>query len=293
MKTKIVAGIIAFSMLVVIAGTALAAANEVYLDPQASKGAAVGDTADVEVWVNATEFAGGAINLAYDPTCANVTSWTRDTANFSLGKQMYYEGRVWITFSTMDPQPPVLTGTYRIGTLTIRCECEKGCVSPLEFIEGSSLFDDTGRPVPANWVNGTFTCETPQPECLGDCYDTPADDHNCTGKIIARNVTCNECLSAGTAASWHPTTRCPDRDLHCPDCWCFNECPDCADGIDNDQDGLIDCPEDDGCACCCDYTETPAEINPCVPELPTVALTGIGILSLVLWVRSRRGQKRE
>jgi hypothetical protein len=293
MKTKIVAGIVAFSMLVVISGTALVAANEVYLDPQASKCVACGDTADVEVWVNATEFAGGQINMTYDPTCANVTSWAQNTTNFMIGGWTHYEGREWITFSTLTPiQPPVLTGTYRIGTLTIRCECEKGCVTPLEFIAGSGLFDDAGKPVPANWVNGTFTCGPPQPECLGDCYDTPADGTNCTGKIIAKDIPCYECLGTGMGASWHPTTRCPDRDLYCPD-WCFNECPACADGIDNDKDGLTDCPADDGCACCCDYTEEPDEGEPCVPELPTIALTGIGILSLVLWVRSRRGQKRE
>jgi hypothetical protein len=280
---KVTWGIVAFAMFAVLL---VPAAADVYFDPQSSS-AERGNTTEVAIWVNATNFASGGINMSYHPGCANVTNWKRNAAQFPLGTWAHYDGYDRIGFVGMD----LKDGEYQIGTLTISCVCDSKCATPLDFEEDCKVVNDYGNPVPVDFVDGTFECEVPE-ACLGDCYDTPADGTNCTGKIIARNVTCNECLSAGTAASWHPTTRCPDRDLYCPD-WCFNECPACADGIDNDRDGLIDCPEDDGCACCCDYTETPDEGEPCVPELPTIALTGIGILSLVLWVRSRRGQKRE
>jgi hypothetical protein len=214
---------------------------------------------------------------------------------------LHYDGREWITFAPLPPiQPPLRTGKYMVGTLTIHCESEEGCATPLEFIEGSTLFDDTGMEVSATWVNGTFTCEVPPPECLGDCYSGPVtgspDCYNCTGDLVDTNVPCITCLGVagqpGIGLSWKPTTRCPGRDLWCPDC-CYGECPNCCNGIDDDGDGLIDCPADDGCACCCDYTEEPEEGKPCVPELPTIALTGIGMLSLVILLRRRQRQKRE
>jgi hypothetical protein len=60
-------------------------------------------------------------------------------------------------------------------------------------------------------------------------------------------------------ASWKPTV-----DLCCPD-WCFTECPACCDGLDNDYDGQGDYFYDDGCTCCCGYTESPEGIEPCGP----------------------------
>ena len=125
--------------------------------------------------------------------------------------------------------------------------------------------------------------------CLGDCYNTTAIGNNCTGNITATNVSCYECLGK-IGVSWRPVTRCPGRDLYCPD-WCFNACPACCDGIDNDADNKIDCPGDDGCACCCDYTETPEEPAPCVPELSTLVLFSIGLLALAGYVGLRK--KRE
>ena len=46
-------------------------------------------------------------SLTYDSTCVNVTNWERNTTNL-MGKKKHYDGSEWITFSTMDLQPPLL-----------------------------------------------------------------------------------------------------------------------------------------------------------------------------------------
>ena len=123
--------------------------------------------------------------------------------------------------------------------------------------------------------------------CLGNCYEGVV----CEDTLIG-GMNCPLCLKE-PGRLWKPVTDGYYGDMWCPEDAIFSECPACADGEDNDTDGWVDYFYDDGCACCCGYTEEPDEGEPCVPELPTIALTGIGILSLVLWVSSRRGQKRE
>jgi hypothetical protein len=158
---KIILSILVFAIFAVF--TVPAAAQEVYFVPQQSN-AIYCETINVEIWANASDFYGGQINLTYDPTCANVTNWMRNTTNFPLGGWSHYDGREWITFSAMPPTP-LLTGEYMIGTLTIHCvnDTTVGCVTPLAFIEPSTLLDDIGAPVTANWIDGTFTCPTPTP----------------------------------------------------------------------------------------------------------------------------------
>ncbi|KAF5433260.1 PKD repeat-containing protein, partial [Candidatus Methanophagaceae archaeon] len=55
---------------------------------------------------------------------------------------------------------PTVTGNYLIGTLTIHCvnDSLEGCITPLEFIEGSDLYNITGFVIPTTWEDGTFTC---------------------------------------------------------------------------------------------------------------------------------------
>jgi hypothetical protein len=153
---KVILGMLAFAILTV----PVAAQNEVHLVPMQSS-ATYGNTVDVELWVNATEIQGGQISLTYDSSCANVTGWNRNTTNFLIGGWSHYNGREWITFATMDPQPVLMTGNYMIGTLTIHCvsESEEGCETPLAFIEPSKLLDDRGNQVSATWKDGTFRCE--------------------------------------------------------------------------------------------------------------------------------------
>jgi len=162
---KIVLGILVFAIFTVFIGSA-AVAQEVYFVPQKSN-ATYCNTIDIEIWADAAEFGGGQINLTYDSTCGNVTNWVRNTTNFLMGGWSHYDGREWIAFSTMAPQPPLLTGEYMIGTLTIHCvnDSTEGCETPLAFIEPSTLLDDTGKSVTANWIERTLTCTcvTPTP----------------------------------------------------------------------------------------------------------------------------------
>ncbi len=152
---KVIIGILAFAILT----APVAAQNEVSLVPMQSS-ATYGNTADVELWLNATGFQGGQIDMAYDSSCANVTGWNRNTTNFMIGGWSHYDGRDWITFATMDPQPVSLSGDYMIGTLTIHCvsESEKDCETPLAFITPSKILDDRGNRVLATWKDGTFRC---------------------------------------------------------------------------------------------------------------------------------------
>ena len=147
--------IIACMVVLVFAVLTLTAAvaQEVYLLPQEST-AAYSSTAEVEIWVDATNFQGGQINLTYDPACANVTDWTRDTTIFPMGGREHYAGNDWITFTALDS----LSGNYRVGTLTVQCEKEKGCETVLAFAEPSELFDAKGNPVAVDWRVGTFKC---------------------------------------------------------------------------------------------------------------------------------------
>jgi hypothetical protein len=162
MKKKTVTGIVALSLLVVIAAMVLVAAvpeNVVYIDPKDSSAPFCREK-EVEIWANANDFYGGQINLMYDPTCANVTNWERNTTTFPLGGWVTLtDGEEWITFSALPPTA-LLTGEYMIGTLTIHCvnDSKEGCKTPIDFVEPSTLFDDGGNPVPANFIDGTFEC---------------------------------------------------------------------------------------------------------------------------------------
>jgi len=150
---KIIIGLVVLALVILV--TTSASAQEVYLLPQEST-AAYSSTAEVEIWIDATDFQGGQINLTYDPACADVTDWTRNTTNFQMDEREYHSGRDWITFTALDS----LVGKYRVGTLTVQCkkEQEEGGETVLAFAESSKLFDDTGNPVAVDWRAGTFTC---------------------------------------------------------------------------------------------------------------------------------------
>jgi hypothetical protein len=149
---KILCGVVILT-LVILVTTSAAAAQEVYLLPQQST-AAYSTTANVEIWVDATNFQGGQINLTYDPACATVTDWTRNTTIFPIGGREHYAGNDWITVTALDS----LSGNYRVGTLTVQCENEQGCETVLAFAESCKLFDGTGNTVAVDWRAGTLTC---------------------------------------------------------------------------------------------------------------------------------------
>jgi hypothetical protein len=152
---KVILGMLALAILT----APVAAQNEVSLLPMQSS-ATYGNTVEVALWLKATGFQGGQIDLTYDSSCANVIGWNRNTTNFMIGGWSHYDGRDWITFATMDPQPVLLTGNYMIGTLTIHCvnESGEGCETPLAFIAPSKIINDRGNTVSATWKDGTFRC---------------------------------------------------------------------------------------------------------------------------------------
>ena len=152
---KWIGGILVLVIVAVFTVPVGAQGPEVYLVPQDSN-ATYGNTADVEIWVNAAGFQGGQINLTYEPACANVTNWVLNTSNFNLGGWTHYGDRAWITFSTTAS----LTGQYMIGTLTIQCvnNSQDGCETALAFVAPSRLLDDMGIPITATWLDGTFSC---------------------------------------------------------------------------------------------------------------------------------------
>ncbi len=142
----------------VVPAVSTAADNEVNLVPQDSS-APFGETADVEIWVDAADFKSGQIKLAYHP-CADVEGWEPNLDDFlEITWDSDISGEEWITLRAQDP----MTGTYRIGTLTIQAVLEE-CATILDFVESgpgpSKLFDDWGNEIPATWIDGSFRALT-------------------------------------------------------------------------------------------------------------------------------------
>jgi len=176
-----------------------------------------------------------------------------------------------------------------VAKLTLECVSGGDCVTDIEFTKTELTDDNFDKIDDVSWINGTFTCRTPPTDCLGECYEGTV----CEGTSIGK-MSCSECLSVA-GRSWL-NDPCPVSACGCTcDSMCWNEsiggCPECCDGVDNDdpKDGVADWPADPKCACCIDQTETVDDgcSTPCVPELPTFALAGIGILGIALLARKR------
>jgi len=168
--------VLALGMLVVITVSVTAAETEVYFELQ-DFSVRCCEEVEVELWINATNFQGGQINLTYNPNCVNITNWTRNTAVFSMGGGTHYEARVWVTFATQDS----LSGEYKIGTFTLQCVNARGesCETSLQFVTPSKLFDHTGKSVAANWEDGTFGCNRTLDTGAGG-YPSISGTHNGT-----------------------------------------------------------------------------------------------------------------
>ena len=155
---KIISGLSICIWVMFALAAAPTVAQEVhFLPPQSS--ASYCNTTEVEIWVNATNFQSGQIELTYNPSCANVTDWVGNATNFPMGGRIHIEGgkdRISFVGSGLK------TGEYMIGTLTIHCvnESGEGCATTLDFTEQSKLVDDHGNTVPANWMDGTFECKS-------------------------------------------------------------------------------------------------------------------------------------
>lgn len=122
-------------------------------------GATFSNSADVEIRVDAAGLKAGQMRITYGATCADAVGWTRNTTAFPSGTwESETVGEEWITFMA----PEAVTGTFTIGTLSVRCTSESTCSSALNFSvsgdEDSVLFDAAGRALPTTWNDGTFEC---------------------------------------------------------------------------------------------------------------------------------------
>jgi hypothetical protein len=134
-----------------------------------------------------------------------------------------------------------------------------------------------------NGLNGLGYCEVAV--CLGTC----CNDSECTDSF-ATDITCKECCIA-MGKYWKP-----NKDAACfgtdePFDLCLNWCPQCCNGIDDDNDEKADYPLDKQCTCGLDPSET--DPLPPVPELSTIILSSIGLLVLAGYVvlRRKNGQR--
>ena len=128
--------------------------------------------------------------------------------------------------------------------------------------------------------------EMPVQACLGTCYEGTI----CEGVIIAENMNCSECLAVAGRSWSNYEFESPCNPGYMVPRLCYDYCPECCDGTDNDSDGFTDWPNDLECACCLDETEDLDEgcPAPCVPELATFALVGCGLAMVVGLVRFGR-----
>ena len=189
-------------------GEAVESCARVYFKPENSS-ALYCNTTEVEIWVNATgDFQSGQINLTYNQTCANVTSWVLNTTNFGFGGWTHKNGGERISFARDNSQ----AGKYMLGTLTIHCvnSSEKGCNTSLKFDNGSELFDDYGKTLPVEWTNGTF-----------NCTGLSCGDANCDGDVDVGDatLTLNHWTSAGKyplCSEWAGDVNC-DGDVNVGD----------------------------------------------------------------------------
>jgi hypothetical protein len=115
-------------------------------------------TVRTEIHVNAARFKAGQIGFTYDPACADVVEWTRNSADFPMGTwDSDTIGEEWLTFSANE----ALTGTYSIGSLVLHCVSEEACTTALVFLKegtrASKLFDDWGSEISATWTDGAFS----------------------------------------------------------------------------------------------------------------------------------------
>jgi len=271
---------ILFGMLIllVFAVSAASAENRVYFDPQDSDvPEGYCNTTTVLLKLDATDgIACWGTDIVFDPTCVNITGVDFTGSPFDqMPKWEHYGDHIKASammFGTTTGDGMLL------ATLTIHCNCKDCdyCKSSLEFTE-NTIGDDGGVEKPATWISGTVTCGKPE-QCLGTCCTDP----ECTDPF-AENMPCSECIAVGKY--WHP-----NKDAACfngvePFDLCLDWCPECCDSADNDTDGDIDYPADRQCSCGLDPSET--ESLPPIPELPTLALAGIGILGIALLARKR------
>jgi len=154
--------IVASVLLSVCAMGVSAEGDEVYLESTSSI-VQLGETVDVEVWVSATGFQGGQINLTYNSSCVNITGFVNDTEFPLWYWNSKTDGEEWILFAANNTSstPIPLTGDYKIGTLTI--EGVSPGTTTLGFGDNSSIFDDYRNETAVEWVGVSVEVNTSAP----------------------------------------------------------------------------------------------------------------------------------
>jgi hypothetical protein len=263
-----------------------AAGNYFYFVPQNSS-CDVNETILVSVVIHfessnpGTQLGSAQVHINFDPSVVNITNIVEPIAkndwdywNCShMGNYVYFGGNEFGGFGF---------GEIYLGNMTLR-GISPG-VSPLEYTHfypqtpnPTYIGDTLGDRLSFSAINGTFTCG----ECLGTC----CNDSACT-QPYQTNIPCKDCINLGKY--WNP-----NQDSACfaesaPSNLCLNYCPQCCNGTDDDADTYIDYPSDSECTCGLDPSEW--EKLPPIPELPTIFLFGVGLLTLagyVLWKKKR------
>ena len=273
--------IVLFSVMAIVIISAMPTAfaghpaDSVYFEPESINGAE--PYTNVVVNASVTTKSVG-VDIYFDPTCVNITDvdFTDTPYNIQTGWTWWGDH---IRIGAANYGGAVDPGTHLVAKLTF--ECKGGsCTSDIGFSGALELTDENWSRVDAIWINGTFTCTDGAQPCLGTC----CNDSECTDPY-AENVPCKDCIEAGKY--WHPNkdTAC-FNDVENPPDLCLTSCPECCDGVDNaDTDTDVDYPADKQCPCGLSPSEDMG--GPPIPELPTLALAGIGILGAILLARKR------
>ena len=147
-------------------------------------------------------------------------------------------------------------------------------------VRGDGLYwRDLGPMIGQPKVDMAFLLSTGPVDCLGECYDN-------TGVVVATDIPCYDCINI-LGVSWKP-----NKDTACfgstqPYDMYLDYCPECCNGIDDaDSDMAIDYPEDGECTCGLDPSED--EPKPAVPELATITLIVVGMISLLGYIKLLR-----
>jgi len=269
--------------LLIFAVSATSADNTIHLAPKDSN---VPDgycnEKTVELMLNTDDLvASWDAHISFDTSCVNITDVSFTGSEFTDAQDYSHKGdHIWIGADA--PSGTTIKGdALLLAHITIHCNCSECayCESPLEFTY-VGLYDDSGSDVSVVGDDGTFTCGAGAQPCLGTC----CNDSECTDPF-AENIPCKDCIEAGKY--WHPNkdTACFNDVENPPDLY-LTSCPECCDGVDNaDTDTDVDYPADKQCPCGLSPSEDTG--GPPIPELPTLALAGIGILGAILLARKR------
>jgi hypothetical protein len=169
MKTRTI-GIFALLAFLVMS---TASASEYYLVPQDSTVSGHSDTAEVELWLDASApAAGGFVAIEYASSCANIIGYSPNKEFYEDHSGTPVTGRLNVLFAHWGTLAikNLPAGQYHLGNLTIQC-CDgtSDCETDLLFVDCELSENVSFAPssLPFTTRNGTFTCETPPSTTAG------------------------------------------------------------------------------------------------------------------------------